>query len=183
MPDDPSLAARLRDAVVAPARPAVAAALDEPAIAAELRRVTDPAEADRVVALVARRVAGLAPEHVASTVRSVLAAVLCEQVERDVLRLAVRRFLTDHPHRVAAAAPWLDALELSARQAGTAPSSEELDDAARRVREMAGAGAAPTPSGRLAAEAARSGSFDATAGALADFLVSVGHPTRTLELE
>jgi len=44
-------------------------------------------------------------------------------------------------------------------------------------------GAAPTPSGRLAATAARTGSFDTAAGALADFLNSVGHPTRTVELE
>jgi hypothetical protein len=183
MTDDAFLAARVRDAVVAPARPAVAAVLEQPAIAAELRRVADPAEADRIVLLVARRVDGLVPEHVAPTVRSVLAALLLEQVEREVLRLAVRRFLADHPDRLAAAAPWLDALELPARAAATPPLSEELDAAGARVRALTEAGAAPTPAGRLAADAARSGAFAATAGPLADFLTSVGHPTATLELE
>jgi hypothetical protein len=182
MPDDPCLVVRLRDAVVAPARPAVAAALDEPAMTAELRRVADPAEADRIVMLVARRVDGLAPEDVVPTVRSVVATLMREQVERDVLRLAVRRFLADHPDRLAAAAPWLEALELSAQEAVTAPSAGELDDADTRMRALTDAGTAPTPSGRLAAESARTGSFDATAGALADFLASVGHPTTTLEL-
>ena len=105
-----------------------------------------------------------------------------DQVKQDVLRLAVRRFLADHPDHLDRARDWLAALEIPEDQALVRPDQAELEAAGRRLDQLRAAGGQVLQAS-LAADAAESGAFDAAGGPLADFLVDVGWPVGRLDLE
>jgi hypothetical protein len=105
-----------------------------------------------------------------------------DQVNQDVLRLAVRRFLADHPDHLDRARDWLAALDIPEHQALVRPDPGELEAAELRLDQLRAVGGQVLQAG-LAAEAARSGTFDAAGGPLADFLVDVGWPVARLDIE
>ena len=186
MTDERDFIDLLSGAVSASTRPAVEEFVRRPVIGNELSCMlsrTDAADqSQRVLDMISRRISDAPPDHEQQVVQSVLLAVLQQQLDQELLKLAIRRFLSDHPEKLAQARPWLEALDIDKDQADGSVSDRELAEVEARVHELENCGAHSLQA-TMMANAARSGTFDATSGALADFLIDVGYPTNTLDVE